>query len=725
MAIIYDSTHRTFKLDTKNSSYIIKIYDENYILNLYYGAPIPDTYLAKREKRYPNASFSLANPVIGEHGFTPDTAPIEYGCNGAADFRISALAIRNASGDSVTDIRYTGHKIYTGKEEIPNQPSSYAVDGDAETLELYALDAVTGAKVTLYYTVFADAGVMTRRVRVENASDKTFDIERVFSMCVDLPTMDYELVSLYGRHAKERHIERRPLAHGVQGVESKRGVSSHAQNPFIALAECGSTEEHGSVYGFNLVYSGNFSALVECDFNGTSRVLLGINPTDFGWKLAPGEAFDTPEAVMVYTDGGMGEMSRVFHRFYNTHLIRGKWQYAKRPLLINSWEAAYFDFDTDKLVAFAKAAKEMGIEMLVMDDGWFGKRNDDTNSLGDWFVNTDKLPGGLDPLIEQVNAEGLKFGIWYEPEMISPDSELFRAHPDWCVHVAGREPMIGRHQYVLDVSREDVRENIWQQMYDVLSKHKIDYVKWDFNRNISDAGSALLPPERQKEFFHRFILGTYDLMNRLVTTFPDILFENCSGGGGRFDPAMLCYSPQIWTSDNTDPIDRLYIQFGTSLAYPASCMSAHVSACRRTGFETRGSVAMWGTFGYELDPRKLTAEEVAIVKEQIKEYHDTYDLVRKGDLYRLVSPFENKHRAIWEIVSPEKDRAMVTMVTFHCEVCGIVIAKLRGLDPQRCYKNEMTGEILSGAALMNAGLVLSGLSADDGESLTVYFTAVE
>ncbi|MBR5519326.1 MAG: alpha-galactosidase [Clostridia bacterium] len=724
MPIIFDSEHRTFKLDTQTSSYIIKIYDENYLLNLYYGALIPDTYIAQREKRYPNASFSLANPVIGEHGFTPDTAPIEYGCNGAADFRVSAPAIRNADGDSVTDIRYTGHKIYTGKEEIPNQPSSYAIGDEAETLELYALDAVTGAKVTLYYTVFADAGVMTRRVRVENASDKTFDIERVFSTCVDLPSMNFELISLFGRHAKERHIERRPLAHGLQGVESKRGVSSHAQNPFIALAECGGSEEHGSVYGFNLVYSGNFSALVECDFNATSRVLLGINPTDFTWKLAPGEAFDAPEAVMVYTDGGIGEMSRIFHRFYNTHLIRGKWQNAKRPLLINSWEAAYFDFDTEKLVAFAKVAREMGIEMLVMDDGWFGKRNDDSNSLGDWFVNEEKLPGGLAPLIERVNAEGLKFGIWYEPEMISPDSELFRAHPDWCVHVAGREPMIGRHQYVLDVSREDVRENIWQQMYTVLSQNKIDYVKWDFNRNISDAGSAILPPERKKEFFHRFILGTYDLMNRLVTTFPDILFENCSGGGGRFDPAMLCYSPQIWTSDNTDPIDRLYIQFGTSLVYPASCMSAHVSACSRTSFETRGNVALWGTFGYELDPRKLTEEEKAIVKAQIAEYHATYDLIRKGDLYRLVSPFENKHRAIWEIVSPEKDRAMVTLVTYHCEVCGTLIVKLRGLDPQRFYKNESTGEILSGAALMNAGIVLSGRSADDGESEILYFTAV-
>ena len=725
MPIVFDQKNNTFKLDTPTSSYIIKIYEEGYLLNLYYGAPIPDTYIAGREIRWPSASFSLANPAIGENGFTPDTAPMEYGCNGAADFRISALAVRNANGDSVTDIRYAGHHIYAGKPAIPGMPSSCAAEDEAETLELYALDKVTGVRVTLYYTVFAAHGVMTRRVRVENTADRPCEIERVLSLCVDLPSMQYDLITLHGRHNRERYTERRPLAHGLQGVESKRGVSGHSQNPFAALAARGADEEHGEVYGFNLVYSGNFSALAECDHNATTRFVMGINPTDFGWHLEPGEVFDAPEAVMVYTDGGLGEMSRIFHRFYNEHLIRGRWKTEKRPLLINSWEAAYFDFDTDKLAAFAHEAGKLGIELLVMDDGWFGKRNDDTNSLGDWFVNEEKLPGGLAPLIERVNAEGLKFGIWYEPEMISPDSELFRAHPDWCVHVAGREPMLGRHQYVLDVSRADVRDNIWQQMYAVLSANRIDYIKWDFNRNISDAGSALLPPERKKEFFHRFILGTYDLMDRLVKTFPDILFENCSGGGGRFDPAMLCYSPQIWTSDNTDPIERLPIQFGTSLCYPASAMGAHVSACSRTDFATRGRVAMWGTFGYELDPRKLTEEERACVLAQVKEYHENYDLIRKGDLYRLVSPLEDAYRAAWEIVSPEKDRAMLTLVTMRTQLYAHVVIKLRGLDPDRYYKNETTGEVLSGAALMRAGVVLTQTAAGDGESCTVYFTAVE
>ena len=492
MPIIYDSKNKTFKLDTATSSYIIKIYDENYILNLYYGAKIPDTYVPHRECVSPNASFSPANPVIGEYVFSPDTAPMEYGTNGAGDFRISALAVRNSNGDSVTDIRYTGHKIYKGKPEIPGQPSTYANSEDeAETLELYAEDAVTGLKITLYYTVFENYGVMTRRVRAENNGDGILELERIFSLCLNLPSMDYDLITLYGRHAKERNIERKALAHGVQGVESRRGVSSHCQNPFAALAGKNADENNGEVYGFNLVYSGNFSALCECDFNYTSRFIMGINPTDFGWRLQKGECFDTPEAVMVYTENGIGEMSRIFHRFYNNNLIRGKYKTEKRPLLINSWEAAFFDFNDEKLVNFAKEAKKLGIEMLVMDDGWFGKRNDDKSSLGDWYVNEEKLKGGLSYLIERVNAEGLKFGIWYEPEMISPDSDLFRAHPDWHVHVDNRVPMLGRNQYVLDFSREDVRENIWQQMYDVLSKNKIDYLKWDFNRNISDAGSAL------------------------------------------------------------------------------------------------------------------------------------------------------------------------------------------------------------------------------------------
>ena len=726
MPIIYDSKNKTFKLDTKTSSYIIQVYREDYLINLYYGALISDSFIPNRAERPTSASFSGANPKIGGYDFSPDTTPMEYGCNGASDFRISALSVRNHNGDSTTDLRYTGHSIYEGKPALKGMPSSYLNEkSEADTLEIYMEDKVTGVKATLYYTVFANEGVMTRRVKIQNCSKHPIKLERALSLCVDLPDMEYDLITLYGRHNKERSVERRRLAHGVQGVESKRGSSSHAQNPFAAIVKSGANEEYGWCYGFNLVYSGNFTALAECDYNCTTRFIMGINPTDFAWNLDSDESFDTPEAVMAFTDKGIGEMSRIFHRFYNNNLVRGEWKTQKRPILINSWEAAYFDFDTEKLVKFAKAAKELGIEMLVMDDGWFGKRNDDTSSLGDWYVNEEKLQGGLGNLVSQVHAEGLKFGIWYEPEMISPNSDLFRAHPDWHVHVKGREPMQGRQQYVLDVSRKDVRDHLWQMMYDVISKNNIDYVKWDFNRNITDAGSAILPPEKQSEFFHRFVLGTYDIMNRLTTTFPNILLENCSGGGGRFDPAMLCFSPQIWCSDNTDPIERLSIQFGTSMCYPASTMGAHVSACSRTGIATRGDVALWGTFGYEMDPRKLTEEEKAIVDIQIKEYHKYYDLIHYGDLYRLIAPDENSYYAVWEFVSPDKKEALLTKVTVKEDtVCRRLIVKLRGLDPDKRYECNLTKEVYSGATLMNAGVVMPNIACRDGESIKLYFCEV-
>lgn len=724
--ITFDEKNMTFKLDTVESSYIIGIFKENYILNYYYGAPIPDTTVDESILvRDPNASFSLANPVIGENGFTPDTAPMEYGCNGAADFRVSALSIKNANGDTTTDIRYIGHKIYKGKPSISPLPHVYANnDDEAETLDIYALDKVTGAHVTLRYNVFYDKGAMTRCAIIENKSDKAMDIKRAFSINVDLPTMDYDMISFYGRHAKERSREQRPLSHGLQGIHSKRGASSHCHNPFVALLKHGASETQGDAYGFNLVYSGNFSAVAECDFCAQTRFIMGINPEDFSWHLESGDTFTTPECVMVYTNKGLGEMSRIFHRLYIHNLVRGKYKYEKRPLLINSWEAAYFDFDTDKLVSFAERAKEAGMDMLVMDDGWFGKRNDDHSSLGDWYVNTDKLQGGLEVLIERVNKLGLKFGIWYEPEMISPDSDLFRAHPDWCVHVEGREPMQGRTQYVLDVSREDVRDNIFNQMYSVLSKHKIDYVKWDFNRNISDAGSALLPADKKQEFFHRFVLGTYDLMDRFTKAFPDILFENCSGGGGRFDPGMLYFSPQIWASDNTDPIERLTIQFGTSICYPASTMGAHVSDCRRTDYKTKGNVALWGTFGYELDPNKLTDDEKAIVKEQVKEYHKYYDLIHYGDLYRLVDPYFNTYRCAWSFVSADKNEVLLTTVTMRLDRdFSNFFVKLGGLDADKMYVEESTGKKYSGAYLMNVGLNLTKTARNTGDSAKIYFKA--
>lgn len=723
MSIQFDSSSRTFKLDTISATYLLRIHETGRLLQVYYGSPIPDATITDRDQRRGSASFSPNDP---QGNFVPDAAPMEYGCNGAGDFRISALSVRNANGDSTTDIRYRSHRIYAGKDKIPGLPAAYVNDrSEADTLEIDLTDPVTGVLVTLYYSVFHDLGVITRHVRIENRGDNACRLERAMSLCVDLPSMDYDLITLYGRHVRERNYCRRALARGVQGVESKRGSSSHTQNPFAALVSKGADEDHGFCYGFNLVYSGNFSAMAECDFNATTRFIIGINPTDFSWKLEPGDAFDTPEAVMVYSDKGMGEMSRIFHRFYNRNLVRGRWKTEKRPLLINSWEGALFDFDTDKLVAFAEEAKKLGLEMLVMDDGWFGKRNDDTCSLGDWYVNEEKLPGGLGNLIRQVNDRGLKFGIWFEPEMISPDSDLFRAHPDWHIHVRGREPMIGRTQYVLDLSRREVVDNIWQQMYAILSQNRIDYVKWDFNRNISDAASAVLEPDRQTEFFHRYMLGTYELMERLVTTFPDILLENCSGGGGRFDPGMLYYSPQIWTSDNTDPVDRTFIQYGTSLCYPASSMGAHVSACRRTNFDTRGNLALWGTFGYELDPRKMTEEEKAMVIEQVKEYHKYYDLIRHGDLYRLLCPWDDHRFAVWQFVSEDQNEALVTKMTLDNVWDHFQIVRLRGLDPNKTYHCPQINLTCSGALLMNAGINMTEIAPWEYQSAKLYFHSAD
>ena len=719
MSIQYDVSSRSFKLDTVSSTYLLRIHETGRVLQVYYGTPIPDVTVSDRDQRRGNASFSPNDP----HGtFTPDAAPMEYGCNGSGDFRSSALSVRNAHGDSTTDIRYKAHRIYAGKRPVPGLPASYVNDdSEADTLEIDMEDAVTGVLVTLCYSVFHDLGVMTRYARIANNGENSCKLERAMSLCFDLPSMNYDLITLYGRHVRERNYCRRPLARGLQGVESKRGSSGHTTKPCAALVSRGADEDHGECYGFNLVYSSNFTAMAECDFNATTRFVLGINPTDFSWNLEPGEVFHTPEAVMVFSDTGIGDMSRRFHRFYNRNLVRGRWKTEKRPLLINSWEGALFDFDTEKLIAFADEAAKLGLEMLVMDDGWFGKRNDDTTSLGDWFVNEEKLPGGLSRLIEAVNARGLKFGIWFEPEMISPDSQLFRAHPDWHIHVQGREALVGRTQYVLDMSRPDVVDTIWNQMYEILANNKIDYVKWDFNRNISDAASAVLPAHRQSEFFHRFILGTYELMDRLVTTFPDVMLENCSGGGGRFDPGMLFYSPQIWTSDNTDPVDRTFIQFGTSLCYPTSSMGAHVSAHRRTNFDTRGNVALWGSFGYELDPRKMTQEEKQKVVEQVAEYHKYYDLIRHGDLYRLLCPWDDHRFAVWQYVSEDRSETLVTKITLDNVWDHFQIVRLRGLDPNKIYHCPQLDLTCSGALLMNAGINLTEIAPWEYQSEKLYF----
>lgn len=725
MPITFDEKRKIFKLDTLDSTYAIGI-REGYLIHLYYGKKIPDDNLLDLPFRGYFATISPKNVHVDDYKFSLDVQPMEYSCNGSGDYRLAALSIKDSMGRTTTDIRYLDHKIYDGKPKLKGLPATYCNDdSEAQTLEIITIDKFTGAKVTLYYTAFANYSVVTESVKVENTGKETFEIEKVSSCCVNFPSMDYNMINLSGVWSRERRVITRHLAHGIQSVASKRGSSSHNHNPFVALVDDKGGEDFGDAFGFNLVYSGNFSADIETDYLDCTRLVMGINPIDFTWVVEPGDEFQSPEVVMVYSDSGMGKMSRTFHDLYNNNLIRGEWKNKKRPLLINSWEGSGFDFDQETLVRYAKEAKKLGIELLVMDDGWFGHRDSDNSSLGDWFVNESKLKGGLTKLIERVNAEGIQFGIWYEPEMISEDSELYKAHPDWCVHVEGREQSPARQQYVIDMTRQDVRDCIFNQMYDVLSKNNIAYLKWDYNRAITEPASVMLDARHSKEFFHRFILGTYELMDRITSAFPHILFESCAGGGGRFDAGMLYYMPQAWASDNTDPIERLTIQFGTTMCYPASSMGAHVSACDRTGIETKAAVAMAGTFGYELDPKEMSEEDKEKVKEQVKNYHRYYNVIHFGDLYRIIAPTDDEFKCAWEYVAKDKSEALLTVVIKNRAPHDFLLIKMKGLDPEKMYRDETDGEIYSGALLMNAGINLTDGTLSAGRSFIRYFTEVK
>jgi len=725
MPITFDEKRKIFKLDTLDSTYAIGI-REGYLIHLYYGKKIPDDNLLDLPFRGYFATISPKNIHVDDYKFSLDVQPMEYSCNGSGDYRLAALSIKDSMGRTTTDIRYLDHKIYDGKPKLKGLPATYCNDdSEAQTLELITIDKFTGAKVTLYYTAFANYSVVTESVKVENTGKETFEIEKVASCCVNFPSMDYNMINLSGVWSRERRVITRHLAHGIQSVASKRGSSSHNHNPFVALVDDKGGEDFGDAFGFNLVYSGNFSADIETDYLDCTRLVMGINPIDFTWVVEPGDEFQSPEVVMVYSDSGMGKMSRTFHDLYNNNLIRGEWKNKKRPLLINSWEGSGFDFDQETLVRYAKEAKKLGIELLVMDDGWFGHRDSDNSSLGDWFVNESKLKGGITKLIERVNAEGVQFGIWYEPEMISEDSELYKAHPDWCVHVEGREQSPARQQYVIDMTRQDVRDCIFNQMYDVLSKNNIAYLKWDYNRAITEPASVMLDARHSKEFFHRFILGTYELMDRITSAFPHILFESCAGGGGRFDAGMLYYMPQAWASDNTDPIERLTIQFGTTMCYPASSMGAHVSACDRTGIETKAAVAMAGTFGYELDPKEMSEEDKEKVKEQVKNYHRYYNVIHFGDLYRIIAPTDDEFKCAWEYVAKDKSEALLTVVIKNRAPHDFLLIKMKGLDPEKMYRDETDGEIYSGALLMNAGINLTDGTLSAGRSFIRYFTEVK
>ena len=708
MSVTFNEEKKIFRLDTEKSTYVMGVSPEGFLGHIYYGDRLfmeADNYLLRMEEPPYTPSVNKR-----EKSAFLDFFPMEYPTGGIGDYRESCLNIRNAAGNMGCELHYTGHEIYKGKKGLKGLPASFATEDEAETLEITLKDADLDLEVVLSYTAFEKENVITRSVRVQNQGKEDLRIEKILSACLDMDNENFSMLSLHGTWARERHIQTGELHYGKQVISSARGESSHQEHPFIALVTNGTEQENGKVYAMHFVYSGNFMAETElCQFDNL-RMTMGINPEEFSWLLTPGEEFQAPEVVIVYSGNGLGAMTRSYHDFYRNHLIRSKFKYEKRPILINNWEATYFDFNTDKLLDIAREAKKCGIEMLVMDDGWFGKRNSDNCSLGDWKVNEEKITGGLKHLVDEVNKIGLQFGIWFEPEMISPDSDLYRAHPDWAIQIPGRQPNRSRYQLILDMGREDVRDYLYERMTAILDSANIEYVKWDMNRHISDVYSAVLPKERQGEASHRYMLGLYDLLERLVSRYPDLLLEGCSGGGGRFDLGMLYYSPQIWCSDDTDAVERLSVQYGTSFCYPISAVGSHVSAVpnhqtgRITQVETRGTVAMAGSFGYELDLNLLSDGEKEEVKEQIKTFKKYYNLTHEGEYYRLTNPMENRLYAAWEFVSQDQSEALVHGMQILAQPSGPSIhIPVRGLKADAMY--EVNGELVrSGRALMHGGL---------------------
>ena len=712
MGIIYCEKDRTFTLQTKNTTYQMQVDRYGFLLHLYYGKKTDGCmdYLLT----YYDRGFS-GNPYdAGEdRTYSMDTLPQEFPCYGNGDFRSTAFAVENADGSMSCDLRYKSHKILDGKYNLAGLPAVYASEEEAQTLEILMEDPVTGVKVVLLYGVLPAQDIITRSVSVKNESSGKIYLNKIESASLDFLYGNYELLTFYGRHAMERNVQRVPVVHGTQKIGSVRGTSSHQYNPMMILAEKETTEDKGNCYAMSFVYSGCFQGEVLKDQLNQTRMMLGLQEEAFRYPLETGEMFQAPEVILSYSSEGMNRLSQNLHHCIRQHICRGKYKEEIRPILINSWEAAYFDFTGDTIYELAKAAKEVDIDMLVMDDGWFGKRDDDNSGLGDWFVNEKKLGGTLGNLIKRINDLGVKFGIWIEPEMVSEDSDLYRKHPDWALTVPGRNPVRSRNQLVLDFSRKEVVDEIYDQICKVLDQGNIEYVKWDMNRSLMDVYSSVT--RDQGRVLHDYVLGLYDFLERLVQRYPNLLIEGCSGGGGRFDAGMMYYTPQIWCSDNTDAIDRLRIQYGTSFGYPVSVVGSHVSAVpnhqtgRKTPLHTRGVVAMSGTFGYELNLMKLSEEEKQEIREQIAEYKSYASIIQNGLYYRLSDPTTGEICA-WEFVhTDEKEQSKVLLNIVMQVIHGnmtVNYVKLQGLEETAVYREEKSGKRYTGAALMYGGMPL-------------------
>lgn len=733
MPIVFHQASREFHLYNDHLSYIIRVLRNDQLGQLYFGQRVPDRpdhgYLVENTYR-PVTSYVYDN----DYSFSLGNVKQEYPAYGTTDYRQPALEIKQANGSTVTNFTYTGHQIYAGKPRLEGLPATYVEDdSEAATLEVYLHDQVMDVDLTLTYTIFNDYDAIARSAKFTNRGQEACQLTTAMSMNLDLPDDDYDWLQFSGAWGRERQLKSARLRPGIQSVGSTRGASSHMENPFIILKRPHTDDFQGEAYGFSLVYSGNFLAQAEVDPYKVTRVQLGINPFHFSWKLAPQTSFQTPEAVMVYTSTGLNQLSQTFHHLYQHRLARGYWRDRQRPVLVNNWEATYFDFTEEKLLRLAKTAKQLGIELFVLDDGWFGKRTGETAGLGDWWVNRDRLPDGIRGLADKIHQLGMMFGLWFEPEMTNRDSDLYRHHPDYIIQTPDRHPSQGRRQYVLDFSRPEVVDYVYQLMAKVLREGHVDYVKWDMNRNITECYSAAYPADQQGEIFHRYILGVYRLYDRLIKAFPKILFESCASGGGRFDAGMLYYAPQAWTSDNSDAIERLKIQTGTSYCYPLSSMGAHVSVSpneqlqRRTPLKTRADVAFFGAFGYELDLNSLPQDELQQVKRQVALMKKYRQIFQFGTFYRLKTPFSGSNIVAWLVVSPDKQQAVMG----YFKILNDVNAEYRrqqipGLDPGRQYRvTEEDGADygqFAGSELARIGLVTTDASAGENKETTDFYS---
>lgn len=728
--INFDEKNKVFHLHNDQISYLLSIEDGKTLAHLYFGKAIKEYH---GQLRYPRVDRGFSGNLPGslDRTFSRDSLPKEYSTAGEMDYHTPAAVVRQKDGSNALFLTYEGYKIVDGKPDLKGLPHSFVENKDeAETLIVTLIDEKSKVKFELSYTIYRDRPVITRSVRVVNDGNDAVNIEKVASMQIDFVDRNFESITLPGAHAHERRVERSKINQGIHVYASHRGTSSHQMNPFLALVDPETIECTGDAYGFAFVYSGNHKFEVEKDQFAQTHVNIGIDDFNFNWELKPEASFQTPEVLMVYSDQGLNKMSQAFHSLIHDRVIRSKYKDQVRPILVNNWEATYFDFNEDKLKPIVDDAKEMGIEMFVLDDGWFGHRDDDNSSLGDWKVFKKKFPNGLDHFADYVHQQGLKFGLWFEPEMISIDSDLYKKHPDYLMHVPGRTPSPSRNQYVLDLGRKEVRDNIFDQMDQILSSNKINYIKWDMNRHLSDIYEADLPSSRQGEVYHRYVLGLYDLLERIVDKYPDLLIEGCSGGGGRFDAGMAYYNPQIWASDDSDAIDRLSIQYGTSLVYPQSMMTSHVSVSpneqngRITPFNTRGVVAMWGDLGYELDLTKMSKEDRQAVKEQVAEYKKIRKVTQYGTFYRLKSA-QTSNQCAWETVSLDKNETVLSVVRVMASAQPYLTkTKLVGLDPQKHYEDQETHEVYGGDELMNLGLY-DPVERGDFKAKMYHFKAID